>query len=152
MPIGIRAELVEVILQSASHANWHPCWSLLKLFCNPPRMPIDIRVELVEVILQSIGYLHNYVFQKTKNIPRKLVLSTLIILFENVFCTLWRHIKTNGQVTRYWTAGIFISQFHKRRIYTEEKGKGKGRCFCLGERIYSISCHTSSFALGRFEE
>ena len=34
----------------------------------------------------------------------------------------------------------------KSEVYMYVKGrrKDKGRCFCLGERIYSISCHASS--------
>ena len=40
-------------------------------------------------------------------------------------------------------------QSYKKDLYRRE---GKGRRGCLGDRIYSIPCHTSYFALGWNEE
>ena len=34
----------------------------------------------------------------------------------------------------------------------KDRGKDKGRCFCLGERIYSIPCRARYFAQDDFEE
>ena len=36
--------------------------------------------------------------------------------------------------------------------YCVYRREGKDRCCCLGDRIYSIPCHASYFALGRMEE
>ena len=40
---------------------------------------------------------------------------------------------------------------HSSKKY-EGRSKGQGRRFCLGDRIYSISCRASYCDLGRFKE
>ena len=46
----------------------------------------------------------------------------------------------------------FRADIHSHRYYDKARIKGKGRRVCLEDRIYSIPCHASCFALGRFEE